>query len=196
MTKIPANVLDVQVATIDRWWVLAGELTTAEGARAMLRADLSRKLHAGELSTVPLAYIIAMADRGHEPAQRALAEFIGTHIDQKRFNELTPGLQDYAKRVMLGPELPGYGRGNKVVDTWTRDIVISYLVKATMERWRLKKKQAAHLVAIVLKRRGVKPASTRQVLEIYDTRDTLGARLVAFVMGAVPDDDPYAAGAV
>jgi hypothetical protein len=189
MTKLPTNLTDSAVGIIDRWWVRAGELTTAEGARAVMQADLSRKLHAGELRTVPLAYIIAMADGGHEPAQRALAEYIGTHIDQKRFNDLTPGLQDYAKRVVLKPELPSYGRGNKIIDTWTRDAVISYLVKATMERWHLKKKQAAHLVAVALKRRGIKPASTRQVLAIYDTRDSLGARIVAFMMESVPDDD-------
>src|SRR5215831_857720 len=96
MSKLPANFIDSAVAILDRNWVLAGALTTSEGARAMIQADLSRKLHAGELSTVPLAYIITMADHGHEPAQRALAEYIGTYIDQKQFNELTPGLQDYA----------------------------------------------------------------------------------------------------
>jgi hypothetical protein len=178
----------VAVATLDRWWVRAGVLTTSEGARAAMQANLSRHLYAGELGTVPLAHIIMMADHGHEPAQRALAEYVATFIDQKRFEDLTPGLQDYAKRVLLKPELPGYGRGHKIIDTWTRDVVISFLVTAAMECWHLKKKQAAHLVAVVLKRRGVKPASTRQVLDIYDSRDTLGSRLVAFMMATVPDE--------
>ena len=162
-----------------------------------MQADLSRKLHSGDFSTVPLAYIIAMADRGHEPAQDALAEYIGTFIDQKKFPELTPGLQDYNKRVLLRRQLPGYGRGNKIIDTWTRDAVIAFLVGSAIGAWHLKKKPAAYLVALMLKRRGIRPASTRQVLDIYDSRDTLGARVVAFMMSAVPDDEPSAdAGAV
>jgi hypothetical protein len=190
MTKLPATFTESAVAVLEHWWVLAGELTTSEGARAKMQADLSRKLHAGELSTVPLAHIIAMADHGHEPAQKALAEYIGTAIDEKRFNDLTPGLQDYAKRVLLKPELPGYGRGNKVIDTWTRDIVISFLVSRAMGALRLKKKQAAALVAIVLRRRGVKVGSTRAVLDIYDSRGTIGQRVVAFMMAEIPDDLP------
>jgi hypothetical protein len=69
-----------------------------------------------------------------------------------------------------------------------RDICISFMVKEAMQRWQLKRKQAAYMVAIVLTRRGIKPASTRQVLDIYDNRDSLGARVVDFMMAAVPDD--------
>jgi hypothetical protein len=188
MAKLPATFTDDAVAVLDRLWVRAGELTTSEGARARMQADLSRKLHAGELSTVPLAHIIAMADQGHEPAQKALAEYIGAHIDAKRFDDLTPGLQDYNKRVLLRPELPGYRPGHKIIDTWTRDIVISFLVSRAMGAWYLKKKQAAALVAIVLKRRGIKPTSTRQVVDIYDSRGTIGQRVVAFMMEAIPED--------
>jgi hypothetical protein len=136
-----------------------------------------------------VAYITKMADDGHVPAQKALAEYIATYIDQKRFDELTPGLQDYAKRVLLRPELPGYGRGNKIIDIWTRDAVIAFLVGEAMRRWQLKKTQAAYLVAVMLKRRGVRPHSKRQILEIYDDRDSLGARVVAFMMAAIPDDE-------
>jgi hypothetical protein len=187
MTKLPAPFVDSAVATIDRWWDLAGVLTTSEGARAAMQADLSRKLHAGALSAVPLAYIIGMADHGHEPAQRALAEYIATAINQRRFNDLTPGLQDYNTRVLLRRELPGYPRGHNILDNWTRDIVIGFLVGRTMSTWRLKKKPAAALVAIVLKQRGIKPASTRQVIDIYDSRDTRPRRLVEFMLKDLPD---------
>jgi hypothetical protein len=190
MTKLPGNFMDMAAKTLDRLWTRAGALTTSEGARAMMQANLSHHLHAGEVATVPLAHIIMMADGGHEPAQKALAEYIATFIDQKRFDELTPGLQDYAKRVLLKPELPGYGRGHKIIDTWTRDIVVRFLVAAAMKRWSLKKKQAAFIVATVLERRGIKPASVRQVLDIYKNHDTIGSRLVAFMMAVVPDDEP------
>jgi hypothetical protein len=189
MTKLPVDFVESAVAILDHMWIRAGALTTSEGARAAMQANLSRNLRAG-LPTVPLAHVIAMADGGHEPAQRALSEYIATFIDQKRFDELTPGLQDYAKRVLLKPELSGYGRGHKIIDIWTRDICISFMVKEAMQRWQLKRKQAAYMVAIVLTRRGIKPASTRQVLDIYDNRDSLGARVVDFMMAAVPDDPP------
>jgi hypothetical protein len=189
MTKLPAHFAESAVATIDRWWDLAGVLTTSEGARAAMQADLSRKLHAG-VSTIPLSYITSMADNGHEPAQRALAEYIATAIDAKRFNDLTPGLQDYAKRVLLKPELPRYERGHKVIDTWTRDIVIAFLVSRTMTSWRLKKKRAAALVAIVLKRRGISPCSVRQVIDIFDNRGTLGQRVVEFMLNGLPEVSP------
>jgi hypothetical protein len=190
MTKLPANFITAAVATLDRLWTRAGALTTSEGARAMMQANLSHHLHAGDIATLPLAYIVMMADGGHEPAQKALAEYIATAIDQKRFGELTPGLQDYAKRVLLAGELPGYGRGHKIIDTWTRDITIKFLVDVAMVRWRLKKKQAAYLVVSVMERRGLKPASIRQVLDIYKNHSTIGNRLVAFMLSVIPDDEP------
>jgi hypothetical protein len=189
MTHLPAAFIDEKIPKLDRWWVLAGELTTSEAARAWMQALLSRYLHSGELSTVPLAYIIAMAEKRHVPAQNALREYIAGFIDQDRFNELPLGLREFNKRVLLGPMLPGYGRGNKVIDVWTRDVVIAFLVGEAMRRWQLKKKQAAYLVGVMLKRRGVRPHSTRQILDIYDHRDSLGARVVAFMMASIPDDE-------
>jgi hypothetical protein len=186
MTKLPAHFVDSAVATINHWWDLAGVLTTSEGARAAMQADLSRKLYAG-VSSLPLAYIIGMADHGHVPAQRALAEYIADAINKKRFDDLTPGLQDYNVRVLLKPQLPGYPRGPNILDNWTRDVVIGFLVGRTMSTWRLKKKPAAALVAIVLKRRGIKPASTRQVIDIYDSRDTRPRRLVEFMLKDLPE---------
>jgi len=196
MAKLPAAFVENAVGTLDRWWDRAGVLTTSEGARAAMQATLSRSLLAGDLGTVPLAYIIAMANAGHEPAQLALRTWIGSHIDQKRFNDLPVQAQAYAHKVMLEPVLSGYGRGNKIIDTWTRDIVINYLVRATIARWGVKKAQAAYLVALVLKRRGIKPASTRQVLDIFKNRGSLAERLVRFMLAEIPDDGPTAIPAV
>jgi hypothetical protein len=49
MTRLPATFADSAVAILDRLWARAGELTTSDGARAAMQADLSRKLHSGEL---------------------------------------------------------------------------------------------------------------------------------------------------
>src|SRR5262249_20980597 len=114
-------------------------------------------------------------------------------IDQKRFNDLPVQAQAYAHNVMLEPAVPGYGRGNKIIDTWTRDIVINYLLRAAIARWGLQKTQAAYLVALVLKRRGIKPGSKRQVLDIFKGRNTLVERLVRFMLAEIPDDGPAAA---
>jgi N6-adenosine-specific RNA methylase IME4 len=43
MTKLPAAFTDSAVAHLDSLWVRAGALTTTEGARAAMQADLSRK---------------------------------------------------------------------------------------------------------------------------------------------------------
>jgi hypothetical protein len=194
MTKLPASFTETIVATLGSYWDRAGALTTSDGARAAMQANLSRSLHAGELATVPLAYIIMMANAGHEPAQRALREWIATYIDSDRFNDLPVQARDFALKVMLEKEPPGYQRGHKIIDTWTRDAVINFLVAMAMERWRIKKAQAAALMAIVLKERGLKPASTRGVLDIFDARNSLGARTVAFMMAAAPDDDEPSGG--
>jgi hypothetical protein len=55
--------------------------------------------------------------------------------------------------------------------------------------WRLKKTQAATIVAMVLKRRGIKPASKRQVLDIYNARGTIGQQVAEFMMAQIPDDN-------
>jgi hypothetical protein len=185
MPRLPAAFTDSAVAAICSWLDRAGELMTSTGARARMKADLTAKLAAGELATVPLSYIVAMADHGHEPAQDALAEHIATFIDQKRFGELTPGLQDYGKRVLLRRQLPGYSRGHKIIDTWTRDIVIAFVTALAMGHWRLKKKPAAALVAAALKRHGIKPITTRGVLQIFDARGTIGPRLVGFMLADI-----------
>jgi hypothetical protein len=93
---------------------------------------------------------------------------------------------------MIEPVLPSYGRGHKIIDIWTRDIVIRFLEIRAMERWRIKKTQAAYLISVMVKRRGIK-LSTRQVLDIFNSHHTLGARVVAFMMAAVPDDEPPSA---
>jgi hypothetical protein len=189
MTKLPADFVESAVSHLGRWWDRVQAAATSEYARGAMRDNLLGHLRRGDLSTVPRAYIETMAYQRHEPAQDALRIYIAEAIDNHYFDELPVGLQEFNRRFLLDPNMSGYGRGNKIIDTWTRDILISGLVGEAMKRWRLKKNQAAAIVAIMLKPRGVKAASKTQVLEIYNNRTTIGARVVEFMMAAIPDDE-------
>jgi hypothetical protein len=189
MTKLPADFVESAVFDLGKWWDRVQVATTSEYARGTIRDNLLRSLRSGDLGTVPRAYIETMAYSGHEPAQDALRIFIAEAIDNHWFHELPVGLQEFNRKFLLNPNMPGYGRGHKIIDVWVRDVLISGLVGEAMKRWRLKKKPAAALVAVMLKRREVRVASTRQVLEIYDRRDTIGARVVQFMLAAIPDDE-------
>jgi hypothetical protein len=127
-----------------------------------------------------------MADSGHEPAQWALRDHIAAHIEQDRFAELPVSIRAYNAKVLRASQLPGYGRGNKAIDTWTRDSAIALMVKLAMQRWTLRKKRAAGLVAMAVQRHGLK-LKLRSVLDIFDNGGTLAARLVTFMLAAVPD---------
>jgi hypothetical protein len=190
MTRPPADFVDSAVADLGELWDRASATATAEYARKRMKDNLLDNLHRGDLGTVPRAYIERMAYNGHEPAQQALRQYVAEAIDQHRFEELPVGFQEFAREFLLYPNMRGYGRGHKAIDTWTRDGLINFLTGAAIERWKLKKKQAAAIMAIMLKRRGVKVASTRQVLDIYDNRDTLSERVARFMLASIPDDEP------
>jgi hypothetical protein len=189
MTKLPADFVESAIFDLGKGWDRVHGATTSEYARAAMRDNLLRSLRRGDLGTVPRAYIETMAYKGHEPAQDALRVFIAEAIDNHYFDELPVGLQEFNRKFLLDPNMSGYGRGNKIIDTWTRDILVSGLVGEAMKRWGLKKKPAAAIVAIMLKRRGNKVGSTTQVLEIYNNRTTIGARVVQFMLAAIPDDE-------
>jgi hypothetical protein len=185
--KLPAALVAAETAIVDTiadWYGRAME-RVGDG-RHQMKQNLIGQLQRGEHAAVPLPYILAMANAGHEPAQWALRDYIRDFIDQHRFNDLPVSLQHYNMKVLQERALPGYGRGHKIVDTWSRDVVIAFSVKTAMERWSLKKKPAAGFVALAVQRHGVR-LKTRQVLDIYGNRESLGARLVAFLLAEVPD---------
>ena len=188
MTTLPAVFVANAAADLGELWDRACAATTSEFARKRMKDDLLDNLIRGDRATVPRAYIERMAYNGHEPAQQALRQYVAEAIDQHRFHELPVGFQQFAREVVLYPNMKGYGRGNKIIDTWMRDGLIVFLTGAAIRRWSLKKKQAAAIMAVMLKRRGVRVASTRQVLDIYDSRDTLYQRLVEFMLAPIPED--------
>jgi hypothetical protein len=190
MTRLPADVVESAVADLGELWDAASVTATAKYARERMKDNLLDNLHRGDLGTVPRAYIERMAYNGHQPAQQALREYVADAIDNHRFQELPVGFQEFAREFLLYPDMRGYGRGHKLIDTWTRDGLINFLTGAAIERWKLRKKQAAAIMAIVLKRRRVGVASTRQVLDIYDNRNSLSERVVRFMLASIPDDEP------
>jgi hypothetical protein len=194
VTKLPADSVESVAAVLGRWWDRTSQVADSTYARGAMKANLLGNLRRGDLSTVPRVYIERMARAGHEPAQEALRLYIAEAVDNHTFQDLPGGFQTFARDFLLNgmpdcERLPGYGRGNKIIDTWTRDVMISFFLNAAIERWKFKKKQAAAIMAIMLKRRGVKVSSTRQVLDIYNRRDTLGRRVVEFMLAEIPDDE-------
>jgi hypothetical protein len=70
-----------------------------------MRDNLLSNLRRGDLGTVPRAYIETMAYKNHEPAQDALRIYIAEAIDNHRFDELPVGLQQFARKFMLDPNM-------------------------------------------------------------------------------------------
>lgn len=117
MTKLPADFVESAVFDLGRWWDRVSGAATSEYARAAMKANLLGNLRRGDLGTVPRAYIESMAYNGHEPAQEALRVYVAEAIDNHRFHELPVGLQEFARKFLLYPNMSGYGRGNKIIDT-------------------------------------------------------------------------------
>ena len=144
MTKLPADFVENVAAVIGRWWDRASQVATSTYARGAMKANLLGNLRRGDLSTVPRVYIERMARAGHEPAQEALRLYIAEAVDSHAFQDLPGGFQTFARDFLLNgmpdcERLPGYGRGNKIIDTWTRDVMINFFMTAAMERWKFKK---------------------------------------------------------
>jgi len=154
-----------------------------------------RQLERGEGASLPLAYIVAMADAEHPPADHALRIYIHTAIDADRFNHLPLQIRAYAQRALTRPPLPiGYPSNQaQVVNDYTRDVAIRFLVDQIVARWRAvpqlysnqTRHSAAWLVALVFTRHGIKLAE-QQVRRIYNGRQTSARRLAEFLIGDLP----------
>jgi hypothetical protein len=103
--KLSPAFINAVVHIVDRWWAIAGELTTSAGARAYMQANLRQNLYAGDRASVPLDFIIRMAESGHEPAQWALRDYIGEFIQIDRFNDLPVSRVVPATRLLYSRRL-------------------------------------------------------------------------------------------
>jgi hypothetical protein len=149
----------------------------------------------GENASLPISYIVAMADAEHPPADHALRIHIHAAIDADRFNTLPVQIRAYAQRALTQPPLPiGYPSNcPQVVNDYTRDIAIRFLIDQIVAHWPTVPKlygnqtrhSAAWLLALVFTRHGSK-LSEQQVRRIYNKRETHSQRLAEFLIADLP----------
>jgi hypothetical protein len=181
------------LAGLEHWYGHVAEKLSSEASHEAIRDDMVRQLERGDGATLPLAYIVAMADAKHPPADHALRIFIHAAIDADRFAALPLQVRAYAQRALLGPPLPiGYPSNRlQVASDYARDNIVSLLVDLTVAQWPHVPKlhsgsrhSAAWLLAVVFARHGIKPSSERQVRRICNTR--LPPRLAEFLLAGLP----------
>ena len=184
------------IATLEQWYPRIADWLTSEFSHEVVRNDMLRQLERGEGASLPLAYIIAMADAEHPPADDALRSYIHAAIDADRFNDLPVQIRAYAQRALTRPPLPpGYpSNRSQVVNDYSRDTGIRLLIDEIVLRWpavpKLYSSQTRHsaawLLALVFARHGMKPAKEQQMRRIYKERETFPRRLAEFLAADLP----------
>jgi hypothetical protein len=199
---LPATYAEAEDASIieavEHWYPRIADQLGSDAAHLAVQNDLCRQLMAGKAAALDVAYIVAMADGGHPPADHALRTYIHAHIDTDRFAELPVQVRAYAQRALTCPPLPvGYPSNcSQVVNDFTRDLAICFLVDQIVLRWPAVPKlyssrhhrSAAGYVALVFPRHGIKLAE-QQVRRIYNGRQTMARRLAEFMLGTLPFED-------
>ena len=199
MKDLPATFAEAEeadiIATLERWYPRIADKLTSEFAHDTMRDDMLRQLERGAGASLPLAYIVAMADAEHPPADHALRVHIHAAVDADQFNDLPLQVRAYAQRALTrSPLPPGYPSNRaQVVNDRTRDIGIWILIDQIVLRWPHVPKlysshtrhSAAWLLALVFTRHGIKLAE-QQVRRIYKARKTLGRRLAEFLIADLP----------
>jgi len=199
LSSLPATFAEAEeaeiIATLERWCARLADKLNSEAGHEAIRDDMLRQLQRGEGASLPVAYIVAMADAEHPPADHALRIYIHAAIDADRFAELPVQVRAYAQRALTRPPLPiGYPSNRpQVVNDYTRDLAIPFQVDQIVARWRQVPKfyssssrhSAAWFIALVMKRHGHKLAE-QQVRRIYKERQTLAQRLAEFLIADLP----------
>ena len=197
-TALPASFEEVEdasiIATVDHWYGLMAAVLGSEAGHLAVQNDLYRQLTAGTAAALDVAYVVAMADSGHPPADHALRTYIHAHIDADRFGDLPVQVRAYAQRALTRSPLVGYPSNvNQVVNDFTRDIAIHFLVDQIVAHWPAvpklyssnRRRSAAGYVALVFTRHGIKLAE-QQVRRIYSGRRTLARQLAEFMLANLP----------
>jgi len=197
--NLPATFAEAEEAEIitalERWFIHIADKLNSEAAHEMIRDNMLGQLERGEDASLPVTYIVAMAEAEHASADHALRIHIHAAIDADRFNDLPLQIRNYAMRALRGPPLPiGYPSDrSQVVNDFTRDLIIARLVDEIVVRWQrvpklyssLSRHSAAWLLAQVCIRRGIK-LTERQVRRIYNARNTIHRRLAEFLIADLP----------
>jgi len=183
------------IGKLEQWYPRLADKLNSEAGHEAVREHIYSQLERGAGASLPLAYIVAMADAGHPPADHALRFLIHGAMDAKRFNDLPLQVQAYAQRSMTrAPLSPIYASNQpQVVNDYSRDMVIPCLVDEIVRRWpqvpllysNQTRHSAAWLVALVFSRHGIK-LTERQVCRIYNRRQTIHQRLAEFLIADLP----------
>ena len=202
LSQLPATFAQAEeseiIATLEQWYARLADKMTSEAAHMCFRDDMVRQLERderGENASLPISYIVAMADAEHPPADHALRIFIHAAIDADRFNDLPVQVRAYAQRALTRPPLPiGYPSNRpQVVNDYTRNIAIPFLLDQIVACWpqaprhysSQTRHSAAWLVALIFTRHGIK-LSEQQVRRIDKRRQRIGQRLAEFLIADLP----------
>src|SRR6516165_10402125 len=123
LSSLPATFAEAEeaeiIATLERWCARLADKLNSEAGHEAIRDDMLRQLQRGEGASLPVAYIVAMADAD-------------------RFAELPVQVRAYAQRALTWPPLPiGYPSNRpQVVNDYTRDLAIPFQVDQIVARWR------------------------------------------------------------
>jgi hypothetical protein len=199
MSDLPATIDEAEaVETISRWIDVIAVGLKSDTSRALVRDAIRDILRKG---TTPLMRVIAVAEAGYRDADLALREEAAECIDSRE--EMPTELANYAQRALMRP-LGSYPRGRNLVDTWTRDHGIYFLVLQTHSRWNVPVSRshsrkpsakeplsACYLVALALNKRG-HSIQERQIERIFG--DFGSAKTAKRLSASIPlfdaDDTP------
>ena len=194
MSDLPTAIDEAAaVETISRWIDVIAEGLKSDTSHALVRDAIRDALRKG---TIPLMRVIAAAEADRD-ADLALREEAAECIDRRE--EMPTELANYAQLALTRP-LVNYRSGRNLVNTWTRDHGIYFLVSQTRSRWKVPVSRshsrkpsakeplsACYLVARALNKRGY-PIQERQVERIFS--DFVSAKTAKRLSASIPLFDP------
>ena len=197
MSDLPTAIDEAAaVETISRWIDVIVVGLRSDTSRLLVRDAICDILRKG---TIPLIRVIAAAKAGYRDADLALRVEAAECINR----EMPTELANYAQRALFRPPV-SYPRGRNLVDTWTRDHGIYFLVLQTHSRWNVPVSRnhsrkpsakeplsACYLVARALNKRGYL-IQERQIERIFGdfARAKTAKRLSASIPLFGADDIP------
>ena len=198
MSDLPTAIDEAAaVETISRWIDVIAEGLKSDTSHALVRDAIRDALRKG---TIPLMRVIAAAEADRD-ADLALREEAAECIDRRE--EMPTELANYAQLALTRP-LVNYRSGRNLVNTWTRDHGIYFLVSQTRSRWNVPVSRnhsrkpsakeplsACYLVARALNKRGYL-IQERQIERIFG--DFGSAKTAKRLSASIPlfdaDDTP------
>ena len=199
MSDLPATIDEAEaVETISRLIDVIAAGLRSDTSHLLVRNAIRDILRRG---TIPLMRVIAAAEAGYPDADLALRAEAAECINRRE--EMPIELANYAQLALTRP-LVNYRSGRNLVNTWTRDHGIYFLVSQTRSRWNVPVSRnhsrkpsakeplsACYLVARALNKRGYL-IQERQIERIFGdfARAKTAKRLSASIPLFDADDIP------